>query len=358
MSKGLIKQDLLNWAPNLHLKYRFSKRTNFDAQYNGQSSEPNIDNLQEVIDKTNPQFVRYGNPSLKPSFTNTLRANFNHYGVNTHRSLVTNLTYSNTSNNTSTMVLSESATGMRVSKLMNMDGNWNTAANINYNMPLDSANHFNLSTASSFNYAENTNYNSTPLTAANLRDAGVVHDFSNLDPDDIDKLQPFAPKNHTQSLRFRQNLTLTYRLKKFMVKLGGGLAYYKLDNSIRKANSRETFDYNANLTLQTDLPFNSQLSSRFAFTSRHGYTAGFKKNMAVWNIQMSKRFLKHNAGLLTLQIYDLLHQRTDITRSISNLTITDTRSQMLRSYFILGLQYRINTMTHRQGSKPGLRKRN
>lgn len=358
MDKGLITQNLLNWSPNLHLKYRFTKRTNFDAQYNGQSSEPNVDNLQEVIDKTNPQYVRYGNPSLKPSFTNSLRVNFNHYGEKTHRSLVTNLTYNNTSNNTSTMILSESATGMRVSKLMNMNGNWNASAGINFNMPIDSLEHFNLSTASSMNYSENTNYNSTPLTTDNLREAGVVHDFSNLDPDDIDRLQPYALMNHTQTLRLRQNLTLTYRLKKFMVRMAGGVAYYKLDNSIRKANSRETFDYNANLTLQTELPLNSQLTSRFAFTSRHGYTAGIKKNIAVWNIQMSKRCLKHNAGLFTLQIYDLLHQRTDITRSISNLTITDTRSQMLRSYFILGFQYRINTMGNTAKRSGGVKKGN
>lgn len=344
MSKGLIKQNLFSWAPNLHFKYRFTKRTNFDAKYNGQSSEPNIDNLQEVIDKTNPQYVRYGNPSLKPSFTNNFRASFNHYGEKTHRSLVTNLSYSNTSNNTATMVLSENATGMRVSKLMNMNGYWSTAANVNFNMPVDSAEHFNLSTASSMNYAENTNFNSTPLTQSDLRNAGVTHDFSNLDPEDIDRLQPLALKNHTQSLRLRQNLTLTYRLKKLMVRIGGGVAYYKLDNSIRKANSRETFDYNAYLTLQTDLPFDSQLSSRFNFTSRHGYTANFKKNIGVWNLQFSKRCLKKNAGLITLQFYDLLHQRTNITRSISNLTISDTRSQMLRNYFILGFQYRINTM--------------
>ena len=36
-------------------------------RYRGRSSTPNIEDLQEVIDITDPMSLKYGNPNLKPS---------------------------------------------------------------------------------------------------------------------------------------------------------------------------------------------------------------------------------------------------------------------------------------------------
>ena len=351
MYKGLITQNLMNWAPNMMFKYRFTKRTSVDFSYHGNSDEPNMDDLQEVIDKTNPQNVKYGNPLLKPSFTNNLRMNFNYYGVNSHRSLVTNFNYTSKNNATSNMTLTESSTGVRVSKLMNVDGGWNMSGNINFNTPIDSLEHLTLSTESSIDMAEHTNFNSTPLTDKELRDAGVTVDFQDIEPDDIDKLQPLALKNHTHTLRLSQQLSLRYRWNDCLFRLSGGVNYYKVDNSIRKANQRETFDYNLRANVQLDLPFELQVSTTMNFTSRQGYSSNIQRNIAMWNAEISKRFLKRNAGLLSFQIFDILHQRSSISSAINNLTVTDTRSQALRNYFLVAFQYRLNTMA--RGKKYG-----
>ena len=344
MYKGLLTQNLLNWSPSLSFKYRFSKHTTLDVAYHGSSDEPNIDDLQEVIDKTNPQNVRYGNPMLKPSFTNNLRMNFNLYGEKSHRSLVTNFNYSSTNNSTSNMSLYESSTGVRVSKLMNVDGYWNMNGNVNFNTPIDTLEHLTLSTESSIDYNQHTNFNSTPLTAADLEKAGVTVDFQDIQPDDIDKLAPLALKNQTHTLRLRQTLALRYRVSDYLFRLRGGVNYYKVENSIQQANKRETFDYFLNGNIQLDLPFDLEISTDMNFTSRHGYSANIQKNIAMWNAEISKRFLSHNAGLLRFQVFDILHQRSNISRDISNLTITDTRSQALRNYFLVAFQYRLNTM--------------
>lgn len=353
MDKGLVTQNLMNWSPNVQFKYRFAKRTTLNLNYRGNSNDPNIDDLQEIIDKSNPQNIRYGNPSLKPSYVNNLSINFNHYSEKTHRSLVTNWNYSNENVSTSNMRLSESSTGVRVSKLMNVDGRWSMGGNVNFNSPLDTLEHFNISTETSADYNESANYNSTPLTADDLKNAGVTVDFQEIQPEDIDLLQPLALKNFTHTLRLRQNLSFRYRIKTFSVNVGGGVNYYKVDNSIQKANKRETINYTANLRLQADLPFELQIATNMRYTSRHGYAANVQKNIAIWNAQVSWRFLKRKAGLLTFQIFDLLHQRSNIERSVNNLTISDTRTESLRDYFMLGFQYRINTMGRGRGGKGG-----
>lgn len=356
MKNGLLTQNLMNWAPNLSFKYRFTKRTTLDLSYHGNSDEPNMENLQEVIDKTNPQNVRYGNPALKPSFTNNLRMNFNYYGEKSHRSLVTNLTYSSVNNSTSNMSLYESSTGVKVSKLMNVNGYRDLNGNVNFNTPLDTLERFTLSTESSVDYNQRTNFNSTPLTETDLLNAGVTVDFQDIQPEDIDKLMPLALKNETRTLRLHQTLALRYRLTDYMFRLSGGVNYYKVDNSIQDAKKRETFDYNLKGNVQLDLPFGLQVSTDLNFVSRHGYSAKIQKNIAMWNAEINERFLPHNAGLLRFQIFDILHQRSNISRSISNLTITDTRSQVLRNYFLVAFQYRLNTMGHVKKAEKKLEK--
>ena len=360
MDKGLITQNLMNWAPSLNFRYRFSKRTSLNLKYHGSSNEPDIEELQEVIDKTNPQNVRYGNPALKPSFTNRMDASFNHYGEKSHRSITSNFNFTTVNSKVSNMTLYESSSGVRVSKLMNVDGQYSLHGNLNFNTPLDSLERLNLSTHTQADYSNGTNYNSTPLTQQDLSEAGVTVDFQDLQPEDVDRLQSYALKNNTHTFRFRQTLQLRYRYETFSVSLGGGLNYYKVDNSIQTANKRETFDYNARTLIQMDLPLNFQVSTSMTFTSRHGYSANIQKNIAVWNAKLSFRFLKKKAGLLTFQIFDILHQRSTVERRISNLTITDTRSEALRDYFMFGFQYRINTMgngRHGFNQKQGTRNR-
>lgn len=350
MHRGAIKQDLMNWSPSVNFKYRFTKRKTFDFNYNGKSSDPSINDLQEVINKTNPQYIRYGNPALKPAFTNNLRMNLNLYGEKSHRSLVTNWSYSNSSNSTSNMVLREAATGVSVSKLMNVDGQWNTGGNINFNMPLDSAQRWGLSTGTQIGYSENTNYNSTPLSAQDLQDAGITTEFQDISLEDLDKLQGYAIKNQTHTIRLRQNAQLRFHTPEFSFRLNGGINYYKVGNSINSTSSRETFTYNAGLNTQVELPWNMELSTGISFISRHGFSNNVQKNSALWNAQITQNLFANNAGLLSFQIFDLLHMRNNIDRAINNLTITDTRSMVLGSYFLVSFQYKLNTMKKHRGN--------
>ena len=344
MSSGFVKQDLFNWSPSFRFRYRFTRRKTAEFTYNGQSGDPDINQLQEIIDKMNPQFIRYGNPELKPSFTHRFNANVNLYGDKSHRSLVTNWGYSTVTNSTSNMVLSESSTGLRVSKLMNVNGQQNINGNLNFNTPLDSMQRWNISTNTSGNYSQTENYVSTPLSDAKIKEAGVTTNFQDITFDDIDKLKQYARMNHTRTFQLRQNLTISYRTKGFFWRLGSGISYYKITNSLNTAKERETFDYTINTNGQVELPLNMQLSTNLNYHSRHGYSSNIEKNIVIWNAQLTKRMFKHNTGLLSLQVFDLLHQRSNVTRNFNTLSISDTRQEMLRNYFLLTFQYRINTM--------------
>ena len=72
-----LKRSVLNFSPTVNFRYKFSKRTRLQIVYRGKGRQPNVRDLQPVVDRTNPLNIRVGNPSLKPSYTNTFTLNFN-----------------------------------------------------------------------------------------------------------------------------------------------------------------------------------------------------------------------------------------------------------------------------------------
>ena len=88
VSKHQMSKTVLNFSPTLNFRYKFSKRTQLQAIYRGKGRQPSVRDLQPVADMTNPLNIRIGNPSLKPSYTNTFTLNYNSYNVKHQRNMV------------------------------------------------------------------------------------------------------------------------------------------------------------------------------------------------------------------------------------------------------------------------------
>ena len=68
-----ITRNVFNYAPNVDFRYNFDKQTNLRFNYRGRTSQPNMTNLLNITDDSNPLNKRQGNPGLKPSFTQNMR---------------------------------------------------------------------------------------------------------------------------------------------------------------------------------------------------------------------------------------------------------------------------------------------
>lgn len=106
----------------MSFRYKFSKRTRLQITYRGKSRQPSVRDLQPVADQTNPLNIRMGNPSLKPSYTNTFNLNYNTYNVKHQRNMVLQLTAENTLNSVTNQVTYDSETGGRTTLPVNMNG--------------------------------------------------------------------------------------------------------------------------------------------------------------------------------------------------------------------------------------------
>ena len=349
MDKGKMTQDVVNWSPNLWFRYRFTKHENLRVNYRGRSSAPSIENLQDVISMTDPQNLRYGNPTLKPSFSHNVNIDYNRYDTASRRSFFTFGNFSMTQNSSSNMTLYDRTTGARVTKIMNVNGNWNAGINFGFNTPLDQKNRFNIHTFTRARYSESVSLDNATLETAEinqiLANHGVTEQVSSVTELTSEQINWFnAPESKTRSLTLGQNLSGSYQNDWFEFRLNGSISYNKVTNNTQTTNNRETFDYRAGASTNIEFPWEISLSTDCNYTHRQGYSAGLQNNMVMWNAQIAKSFLRGNAATIRFKIYDILRQQSNVSRSISAITISDTEYNTLGSYFMFNFIYKFNTL--------------
>lgn len=322
-----LSQNVVNFSPSIRFRYKFSKKSSLSFNYRGQSSAPNIEYLQNIINQDDPLNIQYGDPDLKPSFTNNIRLRFNDYDAEKQFSFMVNLGYSNTLNSVTSKMIYNTATGGKETYKVNVDGNWNTNAYITTTFPV-LYRKINVSNACNSNYAERVSYASTA---------------SKGDPQECT----------TQSLSLSDKLTLSYRIDNFDIAGNAAIAYQKAHNKIQKNSNRETFNYTFGGNANVYLPWEISISTDANYELYSGYTDGYGDPKFIWNTQIAKNFLKNNAATIRFKIYDLLQQQSNLTRSVSNTEICDTEYNTLGSYFMFHFVYRINTLGKRAAAEKG-----
>ena len=84
------------------------------------------------------------------------------------------------------------------------------------------------------------------------------------------------------------------------------------------------------------------LSSNLSNQSRRGYRDNsMNRNELIWNAQISQTFLKGDATL-SLEFYDILHQQSNITRSLTSSGRSVYEYNGINSYCMLRFIYRLN----------------
>ncbi len=317
-SRPNLKQTVVNYTPNMMFRYRFTPQSTLMFRYSGRTSAPNVTDLQEVIDQTDPLNLRYGNPNLKPSFNNSFNLSFNRFVPESMRSYAVNLSFSNTLNSVANKLIYNQETGGNEYYRVNVNGNWNTRGYFSFNTPFKNKK-FTLSSNTNSSFANSVSY--TSLSSEEDAVLSTTHTFS-----------------------ATEKLTGNYRTDKFDVSLNASVTYGLTRNSERSNVNRETFDYLFGGSTNINLPWRLYLSSDINFRIKEGYSSSFSNDEIIWNAQLSKNLLKHNRATVRVKMYDILHKQSNLTRTISETMMSDTEYNTIGSYFMVHFVYRLNTL--------------
>ena len=327
-----LERTIFNWTPTVQFRYRVTRQEQINIRYNGRSSQPQMSQLLDIRDDTDPFRVSSGNPGLKSTFNNQLSLGYQKYNPVTMGSFNINTSISNTLRqiqNKTTLL----ANGGTESRPENMDGfwaNWNANASImyNYTVPDD---RYSIMTNTSGNFSHQESWAQIMGGDAQLR------------------------KSNTTGAN--ESLSAEYRDDYLTVSLDGSLRYSHSTNDLQPERNMDTYDFSYGTSVMAYIPWrNMRLGSDLNMNSRRGYDEGMNTDELIWNASLSFSFLKGNKASLSISAYDILHQRSTVNRSMSATSRTDTESRNITSYFMATLTYRLSLMGDRN-SRQALRGR-
>jgi len=317
---------IINYAPQFEFTYRLANdktmRRFLRMRYNGRTNQPSITQLDPSQDVTNPLNIRSGNPDLLPSFNNSISLEYNSNNRTSQSSFSTTLTHNFVQNSIINYTTYESGTGVQYTRPVNENGTWNSQANILFTRPLDKKMRFNINLSTNANYSNQVGFS-------------LLNKQSEL--------------NVTRTTSVAPNLSISYKNNWFYGQFRGTVRYSSSTFTLSGINPQQSATYNISYNTQLTLPLSISLASDITYTANRGYSTGYNQNEILWNAQLSKSLLKGNAGLIRLQLSDILHQKLNFNRNVSTNSITDTQYTALTSYFLLSFTYRFNNMGNRRG---------
>jgi len=78
------------------------------------------------------------------------------------------------------------------------------------------------------------------------------------------------------------------------------------------------------------------------YTNNGNRSPGYNINFFIWNAAFGKSFLKTENFVMSLNAFDILNQNISNQRTINSNQIIDTKTEIIKRYFLLKLLYKFN----------------
>jgi uncharacterized membrane protein YgcG len=325
--------NTFNYIPTARYIYNFSKNHSFTINYSGSNSQPSFTQLQVQPDYSNPQNRIYGNPDLKPSFTNNINLRYNQFDIASGNSLFTNLSFSETQNaivtNTSPVFNSDQSTGtaqhnstIQETHYLNTNGLYNVNGNYSFSKPF-AERKFTISASGSAGFNNNVSY---------------IEDQRN------------TGKNWTWS----QGLKLRVDIDSIMdSEISGNYSTNTTRYSLPSSINTDASTWTLGLDGRNYFFYSWVLGYNLSQTINHGFSSTVKANPTLLSTYLEYQFLKKHIASLRFQAFDLFDENKGISRTVSGNQIIDTRTNRLGRYFMLSFTLRLQKFAGKRPSGGG-----
>ncbi|HSF56411.1 MAG TPA: outer membrane beta-barrel protein [Algoriphagus sp.] len=307
--------------PTVRFEYKFSGNTNLQLDFDTRTNEPQVRQLQPVIDNTNPLQLSTGNPDLGQSYSKELRLRFRSQNPDTDKSwfLFAQSSLADNYISNSTFIASEPTEiqdgiilekGSQLNKPVNLDGYWDMRSWLSYGMPLDfMKSKLNLNAG-----------------AGITRRPGQVNDqigFNN-----SQRLNTGFSINSSISDQIDFNIWSRSSFNRVENTLNPSL-----DDKFFQQRFRVNFNWIMFAGIIYRLDLNHQINS--------GLSEGFDNNFSLINMSLGKKIFKNQRGEVSMMVYDLLGQNANVRRNITETYIEDIQTNVLQQYFMVSFTYNL-----------------
>ena len=313
INKKDTTQRFLNIFPSARFVYKVGTTSNFEISYNGRTRQPSLQQIQPVLDNTNPLDVYIGNDQLGQSFTNNVSLNYNSYKPISGSGIWSNCYLSQTNNDFARNDFVDSL-GRRVHQTINVNGNQNMGGQVYYWFNIKKLK-LSVSTNARLNLSKNVN---------------VVNNQNNI--------------NRNGSYTFGTDFSHSHKDDKYYVSIGGDWTYNTSSSSIRPDVLTQFWIQAYQLNGEVELPAKFELNASATYNIRQR-TSEFDRNLntMIINAELVKKFGEKEIFEIGLSCRDILNQNIGFNRNANSNFINENVHTVLRRYFLLRLTYNINS---------------
>jgi hypothetical protein len=309
-----------NFLPAFSFTYKPKQQRNFNISYNGAPVNPSLQQIQPLIDNTDPLRINIGNSELVQGFNNKVNFRWSDFKVLKSRYIAFSGAISNTAG-AITGSNEVSADGKTVSKFVNADGLFDYNADFTYDMEVYKGIHAGFSSSHNFNRyinfvngLKNTNDNRSNNFSINLNYWGDrwYSFYANINASQNRSLSSIQSSNPTKYFSLNGYGSLSLKFKKIKT-------YIDLNTEARVYGKSAAFAQSQNVYL---------------------FSPTFKKVVT-----------KNDALEVKVSVFDLFNQNADISRNISSNFISESINSTIRRYVLVGLVYNFKNKSASTPSK-------
>jgi hypothetical protein len=307
-------------VPNASASYSMKNNRYLRMNYSGDVSAPQVNDLQPVIDNSNPLFITEGNPDLKPETRHRVEGSFNQFNPANFTNMFFNLNYSYNVNQVIYNQTIDPIELITTTKPVNITGGQNIGSYFSFGFPLKK-------TKATLNLNGNLNFG---------KYLSFINDVLNT--------------TRTDNYSFGARLSLT-PIDWFTFYLRSNWGIGNTEYSINTAQNQQILNstYSGEMNLQ--LPKGIYFSTNLNYQTYKNERFGFDQKLPIWGAAVWKQFGEKKRAEVRLSAYDILNKNQGISQNASQNFVSTRQVETLAQYFMLSFTYNM------RGVEKNIRKR-
>lgn len=317
-----IYRSGFNFSPVIRLDFIPSLKNVFSIYYNGSSALPNFNQLQPVPDTRNLQNVIIGNPELKAAFNHAL--NLSYRSVNAANGSTLQVMLRGTAVQdqvvSNTVLIRDTLNSLKQeTRYLNTSGYYNFGSNYYWSLPI-AKKKYNLEVRGGLNYSHQVSFSD-----------GI--------------------KNYGKGISLNQAVAMRMNQKWLMLNTNVSYNYRSNEYSLATANSNTVQTWLFNVDARTFILKSLTAGITSSKTINEGFSLPGTDPLLIGGF-VEKTFFKDRRAGIKLEGNDLLNQGNYLNRTVSDNSITESRSNQVTRYFLLTFNWRLQNFPGMRGFKP------
>jgi hypothetical protein len=297
-----------NFLPTFSFTYKPKQQRNFNLSYNGVPVNPSLQQIQPIIDNTDPLRINIGNSQLVQGFNNRVNFRYNDFKVFKSR----NISLSGSFSTTSGAITSNNEVrvdGKTISKFVNANGIFDYNVDFSYDLDIYKGIHAGFSVSNSFN-----------------RFVNLVNDIKNVNDNRVSSLSVNLNYWGERWYNFYSSFSVSQNSIKSSIQSAEPIKYLGVNGyGSASLNFKKIKTF-------IDLNFDARF---------YGKSAAFaqSQNVLLFSPELRKVLTKNDALEMKLVVFDLFNRNTDIKRNITSNFISQDINNTVRRFVLVGLVY-------------------